>query len=213
VGTTPDRTDHYFAENPDAASRRRTVDLTLPDITLHLTTDSGVFAGDAVDSGTKYLLAEGPLVTRDRAPSGDAASEKPPTIVDLGCGYGPIAVTLARRHPDATIWAVDVNRRALDLTAENAAANDVAVVTMTPAEVPEGSVDEIWSNPPIRIGKAALHELLATWIGRLTPDGRALLVVNRNLGADSLAKWMTGRGWSVERVGSRQGYRILEVRP
>src|SRR5690606_3847538 len=83
-----------------------------------------------------------------------------------------------------------------------------------PEDVPEDlRFATAWSNPPIRIGKAALHDLLGDWLGRLTPDGHAVLVVQRNLGADSLHRWLAARGWLVTRLGSRSGYRLLEVRP
>ena len=197
-----DPAGHYFDEEPATASAPRTVRLDLPDRSLDLRTDRGVFAGSGVDPATKYLLLEAPA---------------PPalgTFVDLGCGYGPIACTLAARAPEATVWAVDVNRRALDLCRANAAALGLANVrTATPDEVPDGiAVDRLWSNPPIRIGKPALHELLGTWLGRLTPAGTAVLVVHKHLGADSLQRWLTGEGWAVERLGSRQGSRLLEVR-
>ncbi|MBO0694236.1 MAG: methyltransferase, partial [Acidimicrobiaceae bacterium] len=135
-------------------------------------------------------------------------------LLDLGCGYGPIACTLARRAPAATVWAVDVNRRALSLTRANAAALGLAnLVAAAPDQVPgDIAFAEIWSNPPIRIGKEALHELLDRWLGRLTPEGRVLLVVHRHLGGDSLAEWLAGRGWVVRRRASKQGYRVLDAR-
>jgi 16S rRNA (guanine1207-N2)-methyltransferase len=182
-------------------SRTRTVDLHLPDLSLRLTTDRGVFAADGIDPGTKQLL----LDAAAPAPSG--------TLVDLGCGYGPIAITLARRAPAATGWAVDVNRRALSLCAANAKANGADNVVVAEADaVPAGlRVDAIWSNPPIRVGKAALHEMLSSWLARLTPGGRAWLVVQKHLGSDSLARWLDDAGWSTTRRSSRVGYRILEV--
>jgi len=119
---------------------------------------------------------------------------------------------LARRAPGARVWAVDVNRRALTLCAENAAAAGVDVRTAVPEEVPaDVRFAGIWSNPPVRIGKEALHGLLAAWLDRLTPDGRAALVVHRHLGADSLARWLEGEGWPTARLGSRMGYRLLDV--
>ena len=134
-------------------------------------------------------------------------------LVDVGCGYGPIACTLARRHPDARVWAVDVNERARGLCAANAERLQLAnVVTCTPEDVPEDlAVDGIYSNPPIRIGKLALHALLLGWLGRLTPGGRAGLVVHRHLGADSLQRWLQGEGFPVLRATSRGGYRLLDV--
>ena len=173
--------------------------LALPDMTLDLTTDRGVFSREGVDAGTKLLLLEAPAP----APSGD--------LLDLGCGYGPLAIAMARRAPGATVWAVDVNERARALTAANAAALTnvrVAAPDDVPADVRFAT---IWSNPPIRIGKGALHELLLRWLSRLTPDGRAVLVVQKHLGADSLARWLDAQGFLTTRVQARVGYRLLEV--
>ncbi len=192
---------HYFSATPAAPSAPRTVRLVLPDRTLELSTDAGVFAADRVDTGTKVLLLEGP------APAAGGA------LLDLGCGYGPLAVTLALRSPAATIWAVDVNERARALCTANAIANDAKNVEVAdPDDVPDDvRFAEIWSNPPIRIGKAALHELLLRWLPLLEPDGRALLVVQKHLGSDSLARWLTDQGFATERLASRQAYRVLQV--
>lgn len=194
---------HYFDAEPGAASRPGTVELSLPDGRVELAVDRGVFAAGRVDPGTLVLLRAVP----PPPPAGD--------LLDLGCGYGPIACTLARRAPGATTWAVDVNRRARQLAAANAAALGLVNVRVAgPAEVdPSVRFAGIWSNPPIRIGKDALHELLGTWLPRLAPGGSAWLVVQRHLGADSLAAWLAGQGWSVRRAGSKQGYRVLEVTP
>jgi 16S rRNA (guanine1207-N2)-methyltransferase len=198
----PEPAGHYFDAEPAASSRPRSVRLDLPDRSLTFATDRGVFSADRVDAGTKYLLLEAP--------------EPPPTgtFVDLGCGYGPIACTLAARAPAAAVWAVDVNQRALDLCRQNAAEIGVANVTVTttedaPRDLP---VDLLWSNPPIRIGKTALHSLLEGWLVRLTTTGSAVLVVQKHLGADSLQRWLDGEGWATERLGSRAGYRLLQVR-
>ena len=198
--------DHYFTTSPGAGHDRRTVALDLPDLSARLVTDAGVFARDAVDAGTKLLLLDG----------GRPDPATPGPLLDLGCGYGPIAVALARRAPEATVWAVDVNARALGLCAENAAASGVGdrVHAVAPDAVPtDVTFAGIWSNPPIRIGKPALHALLRRWLPRLAPDGVAWLVVARNLGADSLGAWLTREGYDVTRTGSRAGYRLLRVRP
>jgi 16S rRNA (guanine1207-N2)-methyltransferase len=193
---------HYFDEEPAAPSRPGSVDLVLPDLRVTLGTDAGVFAGSGVDPGTKYLLLDGP-----RPPDGAR------NLLDLGCGYGPIALALARRAPHAVVWAVDVNERARALCAANAAAAGLDNVRVAaPDEVPDDvRFDGVWSNPPIRIGKPALHALLAGWLGRLAPDAHAALVVQKHLGSDSLARWLEEQGWAVERLGSRRGYRILDV--
>ena len=197
--------EHYFSASPSGPEARRTIRLSLPDLSLDLVTDRGVFSGDRVDSGTKVLLSE-------VAVPADLAGD----VLDLGCGYGPIAVTVARRAAGATVWALDVNERALALTAENAAAAGVGdrVRPVLATDVPEEIVfSAIYSNPPIRVGKAALHALLSTWLGRLAADGRASLVVHKHLGSDSLAAWLAGEGFPVRRLGSRVGYRLLEVGP
>jgi 16S rRNA (guanine1207-N2)-methyltransferase len=192
--------DHYFSADPKVASHPRTIQVRLPDLSFELDTDRGVFAHGHLDAGTDLLLRTiGPV------PPGE--------IVDVGCGYGAIAITLALRNPDARVWAVDVNRRALDLCARNAErAGAGNVVPAEPDTVPDRvRFAAVYSNPPVRLGKEPLHALLLTWIGRLQPGAAATLVVQRHLGADSLAAWLTGLGHRVERVRSKAGYRILEV--
>jgi len=195
-------TSQYFEPDPAVASRRRSVELVLPDLTLQLQTDRGVFAAAGVDPGTKLLLLE---AARPPDVEGD--------LLDLGCGYGPIALALAQRAPTATVWAVDVNRRALALCAANAEANGLTNVRVVEPSALAAEVQfaGLWSNPPIRIGKAALHELLLVWLARLAPDARAWLVVQKHLGSDSLAKWLDEQGWPAARRAARSGYRILEV--
>ena len=203
----PERADHYFSPAPGTPSAPQQIELVLPEgRLLTLTTDRGTFSPDQVDDGTRALLAEGPTV-----PTAGV-------LADVGCGYGPIAIALALRGgPTVTVWAVDVNERARDLCRANAEANGVGaqVKVVAPDEVPADLVvDQLWSNPPIRIGKPALHDLLTVWLDRLTPaTGRAALVVQKHLGADSLARWLADEGWPTERTASRAGYRILAVGP
>jgi 16S rRNA (guanine1207-N2)-methyltransferase len=179
------------------------VRLVLPDLTATLTTDRGVFSADGVDAGTKLLLLEAPV-----PPPGAAH------LLDLGCGYGPIAVALAQRAPAARVWAVDVNERAVALTARNAAraaTTNVRAVTAEQGVPADVTLDAVYSNPPIRIGKAALHDLLLDWLPRLRPGGHAYLVVQKHLGSDSLARWLVEQGWPTTRLVSRAGYRVLDV--
>jgi 16S rRNA (guanine1207-N2)-methyltransferase len=177
------------------------VHVVLPDTHLTLATDSGVFSADRLDPGTRLLLETAPP-----PPGGD--------LLDLGTGYGPLALVMASRAPAARIWAVDVNRRALDLCERNAADAGLENVYCRAADDPRlpDSFQLIWSNPPIRIGKDALHQLLTDWLGRLAPGAAAYLVVQRNLGSDSLQRWLAGEGWQAERFAARAGYRVLEVR-
>jgi 16S rRNA (guanine1207-N2)-methyltransferase len=192
---------HYFEAQPAAAHRPGLVRVVLPDVYLELDTDSGVFSPGRLDPGTRLLLEEAP----GPPASGD--------ILDLGCGYGPIACVLAARSPGVTVWAVDVNERALGLCARNAARaglGNIRCVTPSSPEIPRHFAG-IWSNPPVRIGKAALHDLLLSWLARLAPGARASLVMGRNLGADSLHSWLERQGWPVTRLAARSGYRLLVV--
>jgi len=202
-GRVPDADEHYFSARPRVASRGGTVRVALPDVQLELRTDSGVFSHERLDAGTRILLQHAP-VPRVR---GD--------ILDLGCGYGPIALTMAVRRKRARVWAVDVNERALDLVRENAErAGRGNVMASTPEGVPaDVRFAAIYSNPPIRIGKQALHDLLLHWLARLLPGGSAVLVVHKHLGSDSLARWLTAAGYPTTRLHSERGYRLLEVRP
>ncbi|MFI6908658.1 class I SAM-dependent methyltransferase [Nonomuraea sp. NPDC050394] len=192
---------HYFSERPDTSHKPGSVSLVLPDLHLRLETDSGVFSPERVDLGTKILLESVPPPPQD----GD--------LLDLGCGYGPIALTMATRAPGATVWAVDVNRRSLELTERNAQA--AGLYKVRPIHIDDVPDDvkfrAIWSNPAIRIGKPALHAMLTRWLSRLTPDGAAHLVVQKHLGSDSLQRWLGEQGWQASREASRAAYRILKV--
>jgi 16S rRNA (guanine1207-N2)-methyltransferase len=193
--------EQYFASEPSAAHRQGTVHVLLPDLHLELDTDSGVFSPRRLDPGTRLLLD----VVPPPPPSGN--------LLDLGCGYGPLALVLAARAPGAHVWAVDVNARALTLTGANAARAGLQNVTCSlpdDSRVP-GQLDLIWSNPPVRIGKSALHDMLSGWLQRLAARGAAYLVVQRNLGSDSLHRWLTDAGWTAERAAARAGYRVLKV--
>lgn len=193
--------EHYFSEQPSAAARHRRIEFTVEGEHFPLTTASGVFSGDRLDPGTAVLLDKAPL------PSG------PGEYLDLGCGYGPITMVLAT-FTSGTVHAVDVNTRALDLVRRNAADLGVSdrVHACEPTDV-DNSVrfDQIWSNPPIRVGKQALHELLSTWLPRLAPGGIAWLVVARHKGADSLTDWLTAQGFPTEKHASQKGYRVLRT--
>lgn len=194
----------YFEATPLAATAPRTIPVNVGEMQLTFVTDSGVFSPDRLDAGTRLLLLEAPpLGAGDRR------------VLDLGCGWGPIACVAGLRSPAAEVLAVDVNERALSLTAGNAERNRVGNVTVArPDEVdPARRFDRILCNPPIRVGKNALHGLLATWLDRLATGGLAHLVVHRHLGSDSLARWLADRGHPVDRLVSRSGYRVLEIRP
>ena len=193
--------EHYFSADPSVPFRRVPVTATIWGHELTLNSGSGVFAQGRLDIGTEVLFRE---------------TEPPATgrILDLGCGYGVIGLAVARAT-DAVVTAVDVNERAVLLANENAVSLGLAdrYLACRPAAVPtEATYDEIWSNPPIRIGKPALHELLLTWLPRLATGGRGVMVVGKFLGADSLQRWLSDQGYPTQRIASAKGFRVLEMR-
>lgn len=194
--------EHYFSADPTVAFKRAPVAATVWGHDLDLVSGSGVFAQGRLDIGTAVLFRE------TEPPAGGR-------VLDLGCGYGVIGLAVAVAVPDARVTAVDVNERAVLLANENAATLGVAdryAASVPEAVDPAASYDEIWSNPPIRIGKDALHALLLTWLPRLAPDGRAVMVVGKNLGADSLQRWLGEQGFPTTRLASAKGFRVLETR-
>lgn len=195
---------HYFNAEPGVPDVRRPLAVVLDGREVTLRTSAGIFSPDGIDKGTAVLLAEAP----DPAPEGH--------LLDIGCGWGPIALTMALRSPAATVHAVDVNNRSLSLTRENAALLGLQNVSaQLPDDVDPGlRFATIWSNPPIRIGKPELHALLSLWLPRLAVGGQAWLVVQKNLGADSLARWLAeelGDGYDVARAATAKGFRVLVV--
>jgi 16S rRNA G1207 methylase RsmC len=198
-------TDHYFTARPASARARRVLRVRLAGREAEVEVAAGVFSPGGLDKGTAVLLADAPT-----PPPGG-------TFLDLGCGWGPVALSLGLRSPDATVYAVDVNERAVELTARNAAALGLdRVHARSPDGIPAGvRFDLVWSNPPIRVGKQALHALLLTWLPRLAPGGSAYLVVSKNLGSDSLQRWLADTlddGYAVGRRSTAKGFRVVEVR-
>ncbi|MGD7733515.1 class I SAM-dependent methyltransferase [Propionibacteriaceae bacterium G57] len=197
---------HYF-ESPEpsaAPAREREVTATIWGRDHRFTSANGVFSGSRLDPGTAVLFRE------TTPPAGDGIR-----LLDLGSGFGPITVALAAACPGASVDAVDVNSRAVELTRANASSAGVGdqVFAGSPDEVlaRDARYEQIWSNPPIRIGKQALHELLLTWLPRLAPGGEAWLVVSKNLGADSLQQWLVSEGWACAKHASAKGFRVLRV--
>lgn len=196
--------EQYFTSQPSSEDNRRTMTVKLAEQPRTVEVSRGVFSSSRLDLGTSVLLRLAP---------------QPPnqgTFLDLGCGWGSIALHLALMSPDAHVWAIDINERALDLTRRNAALNAAEnITTSLEQDLPKDvSFDLIWSNPPIRVGKDALHQLLMTYLPRLTSPGAAYLVVQRNLGSDSLISWLQNQlpiDWTISKYASSKGYRIIEV--
>jgi 16S rRNA (guanine1207-N2)-methyltransferase len=197
--------EHYFSANPEGELVPRTIQVRLAGRDLELTTASGVFSPERLDAGTSVLLSHVPAPP----PGGN--------LLDLGCGWGPIAISLALESPRATVWAVDVNSRSLELVRRNAARLGLTNINaVTPDEVPRDTLfTTIWSNPPIRVGKNELHAMLLHWLPRLEPGSDGWLVVQRNLGSDSLQRWLQAelpREFAVLRAATNKGYRVLRCR-
>ncbi|MDP9800270.1 16S rRNA G1207 methylase RsmC [Arcanobacterium wilhelmae] len=197
--------DHYFSHSPEAPERATTFTVNIRGRDVEVHSSSGVFSSHRLDKGTAVLL--------DKAPETGAAR----VALDVGCGWGPITIALASEHPEAEVWGVDVNERSLELARVNTQAYENVTIGEASATLKELrakgiEVDLLWSNPPIRIGKEALHSLLMDWLSLLAADGVAYLVVQKNLGADSLSSWLNAQGFVSVKYGSSKGFRVLEVR-
>jgi 16S rRNA (guanine1207-N2)-methyltransferase len=197
--------EHYFSTSPSGDAVLRTISVRLAGRDLEVTTANGIFSPERVDTGTQVLLGQTPAPP----PGGH--------FLDLGCGWGPIALTLALESPHATVWAIDVNERSLDMVRRNAQALGLDNINVcTPDDVPDDVVFRtIWSNPPIRVGKSELHSMLTRWLPRLDAGSDAWLVVARNLGSDSLQRWLQSTlpsDFAVLRAATNKGFRVLRVR-
>ena len=197
---------HYFSEAPVSSDETREIEVELAGSVRSLLTAGGVFSPEHVDRGTRVLLR-----TLDGA---DVPNPDDP-FLDIGCGWGPIALTAALEVPDRQVWAIDVNERARELTRENAKRLGLTNVRVAaPTEVPEGlEYGEIRSNPPIRVGKIALHQILGQWLPRLAPGGEAFLVVAKHLGANSLQEWIadTHPDLRVDRCARAKGFHVIRA--
>ena len=196
--------NHYFASSPEGPLVTREITVNLNGNKTQVLTAGGIFSPEHIDQGTQVLLSH----IEAANPTG--------TFLDIGCGWGPIALALALHSPKATIYAIDVNERSLELTKMNADKLGITnIIVCKPEDVPNDVVfDEIWSNPPIRVGKKVLHEILNHWINKLVRGGTARLVVQKNLGSDSLHKWLVEEftpGFESTRIDSSKTFRVLKV--
>ena len=194
--------EHYFSSHPRSPATPAAFEATVWGHPLQMQSAAGLFSHSRLDLGTQVLV---------RSAQPDEAAQ---AVLDLGCGTGVLATGLGLALPRAQVWAVDVNQRAREITAANMSHHGLGerMHVEEPEDVPEAvCFDEIWSNPPIRIGKSAVHSLLMHWLPRLSGGGRALLVIGRNLGADSHQRWLDEQGWTCDRLASAKGYRVLQV--
>lgn len=195
---------HYFSENPAGDLRPIEIDVELRGAPRGLVTAGGVFSPDCLDRGTAVLLRN--LPEREHHPG---------PLLDIGCGWGPIALDAAIEDPEREVWAIDINERSRELARLNAERLGLGNVRVArPDEVPDGlRFAEIRSNPPIRVGKEALHGILQQWLPRLAPGGAAYLVVAKHLGADSLQRWIAAKfpELEVSRAARDKGFHVIEA--
>jgi 16S rRNA G1207 methylase RsmC len=195
--------EHYFSQQPDSAAKPHLVSFEVGGVPFQAKSESGTFSVQKLDRGTEILLR-----SFDAFPSEG-------NVLDIGCGWGPISLAVAKHRPNTSVWALDVNQRSLRLTAENAKTNGIENIRAVQADEIPGNLtfSGIWSNPPIRVGKQVLHLLMQTWIPRLEPGASAMLVVQKQLGAESFEKWLASEfpHMRVDRPYQDKGYRVIRV--
>ena len=203
-------TQHYFSESPAGDFTPREIEAVLAGARRTVLTAGGVFSPDRLDRGTEVLLRA--LERAGGAPAGGGGAGP---VLDVGCGWGPIALAAALESPGREVWAVDVNERSRELTRANASRLGLdGVRVAAPDDVPATlRFAEIRSNPPIRVGKEALHGILRQWLPRLAPGGTAWLVVAKHLGADSLQRWIAAEfpGLEVDRAARDRGFHVIRA--
>lgn len=204
--------EHYFSEAPSSEFIPREIEVILSGMPRRVLTAGGVFSPEHLDRGTEILLRS--VSGLDEAEF-DGDEDQAPPLLDLGCGWGPIALSAALARPQREVWAVDVNERSRELTRLNAERLGLKHVRVAaPDEVPsEVKFGAIHSNPPIRVGKEVLHDMLRLWLPRLVVGGVAYLVVAKHLGADSLQRWIAAEfeDFEVSRIARNKGFHVIEA--
>ncbi|SNV99009.1 ribosomal RNA small subunit methyltransferase C [Staphylococcus muscae] len=196
---------HYYDAHPDAQSDERDIVYECYKQRLILTTDAGVFSRDQVDYGSDLLIQT-------------FLSEHPPgqakLIADVGCGYGPIGLLLAKVAPHDQLTMLDVNHRALELARKNAKRNQIDNVSIQEsnglAEVADNSQHYILTNPPIRAGKQVVHQILEDAHDKLKDDGALYVVIQKKQGMPSAKKKMMSVFGNAESIKNSKGYHILK---
>ncbi|WP_409296457.1 class I SAM-dependent methyltransferase [Peribacillus sp. SCS-26] len=194
--------DHYFTHNPNAESNPKTWTFTLRGREFRFKTDAGVFSKNEVDFGSRLLIEA-------FVPNEDVKGR----LLDAGCGYGPIGLTVAPDVEDAVVHMIDVNERALMLAKENAALNKIGNVEIYQSDrllgVKETGFASILTNPPIRAGKRIVHDILEQSFEKLADKGELWVVIQKKQGAPSAMDKMEELFGNVETVDKKKGYYIL----
>ncbi len=194
--------DHYYTADPHSASRPAECTFTYRGAAMRFQTDAGVFSRGEVDPGTRLLLEALPETL-----AGD--------ILDLGCGWGVIGVSIARTWPEARVTMADVNRRALELSRKNAAANGVKAECQESdgfSALRERRFDMVVTNPPIRAGKHVIYRMFADAAGQLKSGGALYLVIRKQQGAESCLRYLGTLFQKAEKLDRSGGYWVIRAR-
>lgn len=194
---------HYFKNDPKLASDCRIHDIRVKDTTLRFGTDHGVFSKTTLDQGSRFLLERVPI---------DKDVE---TVIDMGCGYGPIGLFIAHWYPDVHVHLYDVNRRALALAEENARMNKITNVSVQESDLFHDvrvRANVIMTNPPIRAGKRVLFELYRGAYENLLPEGMFYCVIRKQQGAPSTLKDIRRRFNNGDVIGRHKGYWLISAK-
>lgn len=193
--------DQYFSREPESESRPVECGFEYRGRKLRFLTDAGVFSRGELDTGTRLLL--------DALPE-----EMSGEILDLGCGWGPIGISVKALNPDVRVTMADVNLRALARSRENAERNGVQVEVLESdgfSALEGRSFDAVITNPPIRAGKQVIYRMFADAHARLKPGGRLFLVIRKQQGAESCVKYLKTLYASVEKLDRSGGFWVLEA--
>lgn len=194
--------NHYYSKTPGVEHNRQTHSCTLRGYSMTFVTDAGVFSKSGVDYGSRVLIEALELDPKDR-------------VLDVGCGYGPIGLTAAKLASSGHVTMVDINERAVELAKENAKVNKVANVTVIQSDLYEAvkqiRFNVILTNPPIRAGKAVVHQIFEQGYERLEDGGSMWVVIQKKQGAPSAMEKLDALFGNVEEVTKDKGYRIFRA--
>jgi len=196
--------DHYYSRKPDVTSDPIYWSCQLKGYPFRFKTDRGVFSKNEVDYGSKLLIDTFTLPAVDG------------TLLDVGCGYGPIGLALARSYPNIQIHMIDINERAIQLAKENAAQNHIDNVSIFESDVFENVINHnyvaIVTNPPIRAGKKVVMEIIEKSYQHLCDGGEFWVVIQKKQGAPSAKKMIEEIYGNVEIAKRDKGYYILKAK-
>ena len=192
--------DHYYTREPQSESRPVECEYVYRGERLRFVTDAGVFSKGEVDNGTRLLLEALP-----EQMSGE--------ILDLGCGWGVIGISIAKKWPECRVTMADVNLRALELSRENAKKNRVETECIESdgmAALAGRTFDAVVTNPPIRAGKQVIYQMFADAAKSLKSGGALYLVIRKQQGAESCIKYLKTIYGEVEKLDRSGGFWVIK---